>query len=99
MIGRKQFLVSEDGYNWINIKHSNLFSPNNRLKIQEMKVLNDKVFGFGRYNIFTMNDDLTWNSHKSLWNKWNKQYSSFQEGIAYGNGKYVVIGCEFSDQN
>ena len=100
VIGRKQFLVSEDGYNWINIKHSNLFYPSNYMKIEEIKVLNDKIFGIGANGtIFTMNDDLTWNSHKSLWNKWNKQYSSFQEGIAYGNGKYVVIGWEFSDEN
>ena len=70
------------------------------MKIEEIKVLNDKIFGIGANGtIFTMNDDLTWNSHKFLWNKWNKQYSSFQEGIAYGNGKYVVIGWEFSDEN
>ena len=70
VIGRKQFLVSEDGYNWINIKHSNLFYPSNYMKIEEIKVLNDKIFGIGANGtIFTMNDDLTWNSHKSLWNK------------------------------
>ena len=101
VMGKQQFLVSEDGYNWININHSNIFGKGRMryLKIDKIKIVNNKIFGIGDGGIFTMNDDLTWNSHLSFWNKLNDQYSWFYRDIAYGNGKYVAIGWESGNED
>ena len=102
VIGREELLVSEDGFNWQNIESPEIYGGygNQFLLLEKIKLLNEKIFAIGKSGrLFTINDDLTWNSHTSLWNKWNKQYSSWQEGIAYGNGKYVVIGWDFGDED
>ena len=69
------------------------------LKIDKIKIVNNKIFGIGDGGIFTMNDDLTWNSHLSFWNKLNDQYSPFYPDITYGNGKYVAIGWESGNED
>ena len=62
-----------------------------------MKVLNNQIFGFGANgDLFLMNDDLTWDSLKS---GWGKEYSAFQEGMAFGNGKYVIVGWEWKEDH
>jgi len=93
VIGEKDLLVSEDGFNWQNIESPEIFGGygNEFILIDKIKLLNGKIFAIGDYGkLLTINDDLTLNSHNVVSDSF-----AFVWDFEFGNGKYVILGSTF----